>query len=122
MPAWIAEHSPPGLPSYRHRTSLLPPPPSRPRTHASPAPPHALAPANLPAPPAQLAHSAKHPAKAENRRIFPPNPPAGVEYLMDSGPAAPPPFVRRRCSLTIEYRLLRAAPTSTPSLIPRSLP
>ena len=37
---------------------------------------------------------------------------------MDSGPAAPPPSVRRRRSLTIAYRLLRAAPTSTPSLIP----
>ena len=50
--------------------------------------------------------------------IFRPNPPAGDEYPMDSGPAAPPPLVRRRWSLTIEYRLLRGR-SATPAFVLR---
>jgi len=52
--------------------------------------------------------------------FFGQNPPAGDEYPMDGGPAAPPPLVRGRCSLTIAYCLIRDAATASASVIRHS--
>ena len=68
--AWLADHSPPGLPAYRPRTSLPPPPPPRPvpmprPSRPSPSPPRNLPPSSPTTPPTRK-------IAAFSRQILPP--------------------------------------------------
>jgi len=114
---FIASHAVRIGPTPRQSSPPPPPPPRHPA--CPPNPPGLSRPARPPRHPQSRLLLSFVPFPKKNP-IFRPNPPAGDEYLMDSGPAAPPPLVRRRCSLTIEYRLIRHAATASASVIRHS--